>query len=146
AVEVLDGLPFPPELAMTGSYVEHPVTVAGQVLLGEREFSLRIFAVEQVQAVDAAGNAPLYIGEGVCLGLALIRLTGCIRVYRTLIRATRRRAAPIRTIRVSATISRITLRNSHRIAREPCFFPFDNVVRLIAEQREAADDNHNCQL
>src|SRR5690606_23115089 len=101
AVEVLDGLPFPPELAMTGSYVEHPVTVAGQVLLGEREFPVWIFAVEQVQAVDAASDAQFYNGEGVCLGLALIRLTGCIRVYRTLIRATRRRAAPIRTIRVS---------------------------------------------
>src|SRR5690606_4698731 len=87
AVEVLDGLPFPPELAMTGSYVEHPVTVAGQVLLGEREFSLRIFAVEEVQAVDAAGDAQFDIREGVFQALALV---GLVRVYRTLIRATRR--------------------------------------------------------
>src|SRR5690554_2825663 len=57
AVQVLDGLPFPPELAVTLSQVKNSITEAGQVLLGEREFALRVFSLEQVEAVHAAGDA-----------------------------------------------------------------------------------------
>ncbi|CCG94005.1 hypothetical protein; putative exported protein [Marinobacter nauticus ATCC 49840] len=57
AVQVLDGLPFPPQLAVTGADVEDSVAEARQVTLGKRKLALGVVAMEQVEAVNAAGDA-----------------------------------------------------------------------------------------
>ena len=57
AVEILDRLAFPPELAMAISDIEDAIAEAGQVPLGKREFALGVFALEKIEAVNAAGDA-----------------------------------------------------------------------------------------
>src|SRR5690554_7986150 len=57
AVQGLDGLPFPPQLAVAGADVEDFVPEASQVTLGERKLALGVVTMEQVEAVNAAGDA-----------------------------------------------------------------------------------------